>query len=232
MNFLARKILSAELAKQDAKFIAPHFPAGAVTPQELRRIADACEKFPGCRIKLSAEIIIGGIKDEEQGQELRRTLGMPVSSVAGFCVRPVKACAGGYICGNNQQDSFFLGIKLDERFCGRKLPFKMIISVSGCARCCSEPHVRDIGIVASRKGYSVFVGGAAGARPRIGIKFAENLNEGEVLDTVARIIGVYEKKGRTPERLGAFIERVGLDKFKEEGGFQIHGKEEDHKDRQ
>lgn len=216
MNFLAKRMVMKRLDKEDKKFIAPHFRAGVVTPQDLRKIADVCEKFPESKIKLSSEMIIGGIPDESRNEEFRRMLGLSTFSVAGFCIRPVKICAGGFICDNNLQDSFSLGLKLDEKFSGRMLPFKMIISVSGCARCCSEPLVRDIGIVACRQGYAIFVGGAAGARPRIGIRLADNLSDAEVIDTIERITCLYEKMGKTPERLGMFIERLGFERFKQE----------------
>lgn len=216
MNFLVKKIMMKKLDKEDKKFIAPHFRAGVVTPQDLRKIADVCEKFPECKIKLGAEIIIGGVTEEARNDEFRRMLGLPAFSVAGFCIRPVKICSGGFACDNNLRDSFSLGLELDKKFSGRKLPFKMIISISGCARCCSEPMVRDIGIVASRQGYAIFVGGAAGARPRIGIRLIDNLSESEVIDTAERIIGLYEKMGKTPERLGMFIERIGFERFKQE----------------
>lgn len=213
MNFFTKKMITAKLDKEGRKFIAPHFRVGVITPKDLHKIADVCERFPESKIKLSSEIIIGGISDESRIEEFRRILGIPTFSVAGFCVRPVKICAGGFICRNNLQDSFSLGIKLDERFSGRKLPFKMIISVSGCPRSCSEPRVRDIGIVASRQGYSMFVAGAAGAKPRIGTNLTDNLSERDILDIIERIISLYEKRGATCERLGLFIERFGFEEF-------------------
>lgn len=216
MNFLTKKLILHKLEKENKKFIAPHFRGGVVAPADLRKIADICEKFPESKIKLAGEIIIGGIKDGQKNEDCRAMLNLPLYGVAGFSVRPVKLCAGGYICDNNVQDSFGLGIKLDEKFSGRKLPFKMIISVSGCGRCCSEPLVKDIGIVATQQGYSLFVGGAAGRGPRIAMKLREHLGENEVIDIVERIVNVYEKKGKTPERLGFFIEKMGFEKFKEE----------------
>jgi len=213
-SFLAKKMITMKLDKEDRKFIAPHFRAGVLTPQDLRKIADVCERFPESKIKLSSEMIIGGISDESRNEEFKRILGLPTFSVAGLCVRPVKICAGGFICGNNLQDSFSLGFKLDEIFSGRRLPFKMIISVSGCARSCSEPRVRDIGIVASRQGYSIFAGGAAGAKPRIGIKLIDDLSGSSVIDIIERIISLYEKRARTCERLGLFMERIGFERFK------------------
>jgi NAD(P)H-nitrite reductase large subunit len=215
MNFIAERMMRKKLNKEDKKFIAPHFPGGIIKPSDLRKIADICEKFPESKIKLSGEIIIGGIEDEKENEKLRNMLGFPTFSIAGFSIRPVKICGGGFICNNNLRDSLSLGLKLDELFHGRTLPFKLIISVSGCSRSCAEPRIRDIGIVASKKGYSIFVGGAAGARPRIGEKLIENVTEEEVIYIIGRIISLYEKKGKTPERLGMFIERIGFESFKE-----------------
>lgn len=216
MNFIVKKVLEHKIDKEDKKYIAPHFAAGVVTLEDLRRIADVCEKFPEAKIKLTGEMVIGGIKDNVRNEECREMLGLPTYSVAGFSIRPVKLCSGGYICDNNLQDSLGLGLKLDKMFSGKKLPFKMIISVSGCGRCCSEPLVKDIGIVASQDGYSLFAAGAAGAKPRIALKLLENLGESEVVEIAGKIISLYEKKGKTPERLGIFIEKMGWDKFKEE----------------
>ena len=160
-----KRVLEHKVDKEDKKYIAPHFAAGVATLEDLRRIADVCEKFPEAKIKLTGEMVIGGIKDNVRNEECRDMLGLPTYSVAGFSIRPVKLCSGGYICDNNLQDSLGLGLKLDQMFSGKKLPFKMIISVSGCGRCCSEPLVKDIGIVASEDGYSLFAGGSAGPNP-------------------------------------------------------------------
>ena len=221
MNFIIKKVLEQKIDKEDKKYIAPHFPGGVVTPDDLRKIADMCEKFPESKLKLTGEIIIGNVKDETRNKECRQILGLPTYSVAGFSMRPVKLCSGGYICDNNVRDSFSLGLTLDKKFSGRRLPFKMIISVSGCSRSCSEPLVKDIGVVASKEGYSLFVGGAAGRKPRIAQRLLDNLNEQEVIHAVERIVNLYEKKGRTPERLGIFIEKMGLEKFREECGFYL-----------
>ncbi|PIQ89121.1 MAG: sulfite reductase [Candidatus Omnitrophica bacterium CG11_big_fil_rev_8_21_14_0_20_42_13] len=220
MNFIARKIIHSSLDKEGNKFIALHFPGGVLAPADLRRIADACDEFGESKIKLGSEIIIGGVSDKKRNEECRKKLNTPTFKVAAFCVRPVKVCAGGYICGNNLQDSFSLGTGLDKRFHGIETPFKLVISVSGCPRCCAESKVKDIGIVASSKGYDLFVGGAAGARPRIAVNFARGISEEEAGILVERIIKRYQKGAKFAERLGLFIERIGLDKFKEEIGIK------------
>ncbi len=213
INFLRDKIIQRKLNSEDKKFIAPHFPGGRVDLKDLRKIVDTCEQFPECKIKLSGELIIGGITDEIRNEEFRRALDIPTTSLVGFSVRAVKLCSGGYLCSNNLQDSSSLGLRLDEMFEGRRLPFKLIIAVSGCPRSCSEPMVRDIGIVAYKNGYAIFVGGAAGAKPRIGVKVCDSLSMDEVINITERIITMYEKNATMGERLGRLIERIGLEKF-------------------
>ena len=213
MNVIVSNIIRHQVEKESKKFIVPHFPGGVLTPEALRKMADACEAFPEARLKISGELMIGGITDSRRNDACREKLGLPTFSIAGPSVRPVKACAGGYICDNNVQDTFALSLKLDKLFAGRPLPFKMIIAVSGCGRNCSEPRVRDIGVVAQKNGYVVFAGGAAGGKPRIAREIATVPDDEQVVVLVEKIIQFYAANGRTMERLGAVIERLGMDTF-------------------
>jgi NAD(P)H-nitrite reductase large subunit len=214
MNVIIEKVLKHQIDKESRKFICPHFPGGVMTPSDLRKIADACDMFPESKIKLSGEITIGNIADPKDNEACRAKLGLPTFSVAGFTIRPVKVCAGGYTCDNNLQDSFSLALKLDKRFAGVDVPFKLIISVSGCGRCCSEPQVKDIGLVASRKGYAVYVGGAAGGKPKIAVKIAENVSEDRALEIIEKVVRFYQKNGKAMERLGVLIDKTGFEVFK------------------
>ncbi|MBF0594335.1 MAG: NAD(P)/FAD-dependent oxidoreductase [Candidatus Omnitrophica bacterium] len=218
MNIIIENVLKHQIEKESHKFICPHFPGGVMTPADLRKIADACEMFPNSKIKLSGEITIGNITDPKENDACRAKLGLSTFSIAGFAIRPVKVCAGGYTCDNNLQDSFSLALKLDKKFAGVDVPFKLIISVSGCGRCCSEPQVKDIGLVASRKGYAVYAGGAAGGKPRIAVKIADNVSDDRAVEIIEKIVQFYQKKGKPMERLGALIDKTGLELFKGDCG--------------
>lgn len=204
--------------KDAANIIAPHFPGGVLTPAALRKLADACDKFPEARLRFSGDLLIGGITDPSRKAECQNLLGLPTHSVSGFSIRPVKICSGGYLCPNNLQDSFSLGLKLDQLFAGKSVPAKLVMGVAGCGRNCSEPLVKDIGVVASAGGYAVYAGGAAGAKPRIAQKVADRLNESQVIALVEKILSVYAAHGKARERLGSCIEKIGFAKFKEECG--------------
>ena len=107
-------------------------------------------------------------------------------------------------------------MKLDEKYHGMELPNKLKMGVSGCPNHCTDPPVRDIGLVGTKKGWRVMVGGKVGRKPRLADVLVEGLNDDEALATVDKIMEANKKLCEGKERLGAIIDRIGLDKFKEE----------------
>lgn len=67
-----------------------------------------------------------------------------------------------------------------------------------------------------RLGWNVYVGGKWGREPQIGELFEEFVTDDGVVDMIAKLIEVYKLLGNPRERFGTMINRIGLDKFKEE----------------
>ncbi len=198
--------------------IAPQIPGGIVTPDLLRRIADVAEKYNAAAMKMTSaqRIAIVGIKEADL-DNVWKDLDMQPGAAIGLCVRSIKICPGTTFCKRGQQDAVGLGLKLDEKYHGLVLPSKLKIAVAGCMNSCSEPAVKDIGILGTPKGYTMMVGGSAGIKPRLADIIADELTEEEVLDMVERII-TYYKSHATKHRLGRFIDEIGLEKFKKDMG--------------
>ncbi len=195
--------------------VTPRIPCGLITDFDiLRKIADAAEKYGAKAIKVTSaqRIAIIGIQEEDIDR-VWADLGMEPGMASGLCVRGVKACPGTTYCVLGQQDSLGLGLRLEERFAHTPLPNKMKIAVSGCPLDCAESHVRDIGLVATKKGWTLELGGSAGASPRIADKVADGLTTEEVEAAVERVIEAYRGLGKK-QRLGAAIKKVGLDEFR------------------
>lgn len=129
----------------------------------------------------------------------------------------LKVCPGIDNCKRAQQDALSLGLVLDELYHGMQLPSKFKMAVSGCMNSCSEPAVRDIGVMGTPRGFTLLAGGNAGIRPRIGDVVAEGLDESEVLEMVDRIIEFYMSSAKK-YRLGRLIDDIGLEAFKSEIG--------------
>lgn len=196
--------------------IAPHIPCGVITPELLRKLADAADKYQAQAVKITGatRIALVGIKEEDVDR-IWEDLGTSKGAAVGLCVRSVRACPGTTFCKLGQQDALGLGMKLDELYHGFELPGKFKMAVSGCNLSCAESWVRDIGLHGRPKGWMVSIGGNVGADPRIGQELVSELSDAQALETVAKIISFYQEKGKKGERLGKMIDRLGLEPFKE-----------------
>lgn len=195
--------------------IVPHVPGGIMSAAILRKIADVAEKYGAAAIKATSaqRLAIVGLQHEDV-EKAWSDLGMDPAHAVGLCMRSVKICPGTTFCKRGQQDAVGLGLELDKKYHGMELPSKFKMAVSGCQNSCSEPAVRDIGIMGTPKGYVVMVGGNAGLKPRLGDRIASQMEPDQVTELVEKIINWYKENGKRNERIGELIDRVGLDTFK------------------
>ena len=130
----------------------------------------------------------------------------------GKCVRPAKCCIGNIYCRKGFQNSVAISHRIDELYCGIQTPRKLKIAISGCPNSCGESYVRDIGLIGTGKGWKLLVGGTCGIKPRIGRLLAKNLSDDELINIISKIINYYRDQG-IEKRMGAFIEKIGFEKF-------------------
>lgn len=194
--------------------IAPHLPAGLVSSDQLRKIADIADKYNAAAIKCTAaqRIAIVGLREDDIDKAWD-DLGMKPGAAIGLCVRSVKTCPGTTFCKKGFKDSVSIGLKLDDRYHGVDMPNKLKMGVSGCPNSCADNHTRDIGIMGTPKGWTVFVGGKGGTVPRLGDKLIMNVPDDKILNLVDEIVSIYSKNA-TKERLGTYIDKIGFDQFK------------------
>ncbi len=195
--------------------IAPHIPGGIIKPEKLKKIAEVAEKY-GSVLKITSaqRIAIVGIQAEDIDR-VWEELDMKPGAAIGLCVRSIKICPGTTFCKRGQQDSVGIGLKLDEKYHGMELPFKLKMGVSGCMNSCAEPVIKDIGLMGTSKGFRLYAGGSSGVVPRLGNLIAEELSETDALEMVDRIITFYKKMNQK-KRLGKIIDEMGLENFKKE----------------
>lgn len=85
------------------------------------------------------------------------------------------------------------------------------IYCSDCIRVCPTDALFTL-----RTGLALFIGGKYGRHPRWGTRVANFLTEEELFVIVDRVREWWKKTGKRGERLGQTMDRLGLDKFKEE----------------
>ena len=193
--------------------ITPHLPGGFIKPDLMRKYADVAEKYHGVMKLTSAQrVMITGLKAEDI-EKIWQDLDMEPAMGFANCVRSVKICPGNVFCKRGKQDSIKLGMELDKLYHKKEMPSRMKFGVAGCQNSCAEVHVKDVGVIGTDIGWDVYVGGTAGAHPRLADLLIEGLDDEEVLRIVDVIVRYYQKNADI-ERVGQFVDRVGLKKFK------------------
>ena len=95
-----------------------------------------------------------------------------------------------------------LSARILERFGARtNVKGKFKISISGCILNCSGALLADIGVVATRKGYDLYVGGKGGPYPKVGRRILRDVSEAELLDAIGSMVDFHDVKTAKKQRL-------------------------------
>ena len=197
--------------------VVPRMRGGVTSPDQLRRIADAAERYEVRMVKVTGaqRIDLLGVRKEDL-PDVWRDIGMPSGHAYAKALRHVKSCVGTDFCRFGIGDSTALAIEMEERWEGLYTPAKVKCGVSGCPRNCAEATVKDIGVVAVEGGWQVVVGGAAGAT----VRKADTLTTAETaeaaLEAATAFLQYYREHGEYKERTYDFVPRVGLERIRGE----------------
>lgn len=80
--------------------------------------------------------------------------------------------------------------------------------MSGCTRECAEAQSKDIGVIATEKGWNLFVCGNGGMRPRHGDLFATDLSTEQLVSYIDRILMFYSKTAARLQRTSVWLESL------------------------
>lgn len=192
---------------------SPHIPAGILPISELKALLATLEEEGVEKVKLGGETVFVWPEGESAPPDIEQIVGFTGNNFAFGGVRPVRMCSAETFCKRNQNSVLQLALKLDKLYYGRTLETKVMIGVAGCQRSCSEPATKDIGIIGRPNGYDMLVGGNAGMKPKIAQKFHTAKSEQEVIDIVGKAIDYADIHCKKLLRLGAAIEKRGMDDF-------------------
>jgi len=193
--------------------ITPRIPGGFVTPEILEKISNISKKYNGTiKITSGQRITILGLNGEDI-DTIWKELDMEPAILSAYSVKNVEICPAAF-CKRQRQNSTKLGLKLEKRFYGAPCPNRTKIGVVGCLNGCASVHAKDIGVKANEDGYIVLAGGSAGFNQRLADTIMENLNEIEAYNMVEAIYEVYNENADFGEKLGPFMDKIGVDNFK------------------
>ena len=125
----------------------------------------------------------------------------------------MKSCVGSTWCRYGVQDSVQMAIDLELRYRGLRAPHKIKLAVSGCARECAEAQSKDVGVIATERGWNLYVGGNGGMRPAHAELLAEDLDTETLVRSIDRYLMWYVRTADRLERTATWQRKLpgGID---------------------
>jgi nitrite reductase (NADH) large subunit len=110
-----------------------------------------------------------------------------------------------------------MAIRLELRYRGLRSPHKLKSAVSGCARECAEAQGKDFGVIATEKGWNLYVCGNGGMRPRHADLFATDLDDATLIRYIDRFLMFYIRTADRLQRTASWLESLdgGTDYLRE-----------------
>nr|WP_315463478.1 nitrite reductase large subunit NirB [uncultured Rhodoferax sp.] len=205
----------ANIQKDGTYSVIPRMWGGETSADELRRIADAVDKFkiPTVKVTGGQRIDLLGVKKEDL-QAVWKDIGMPSGHAYAKALRTVKTCVGSEWCRMGTQDSTQMGKDLERAHWRMYAPHKVKYAVSGCPRNCAEAGIKDVGIIGVDSGWEMYIAGNGGIKTEVAHFFVKLKTAEEVLEYTGAFMQLYRKEGWYLERTVHFVSRVGLDYVK------------------
>ncbi|MFE6971922.1 nitrite reductase large subunit NirB [Isoptericola sp. NPDC057653] len=201
--------LLANLQKDGSYSVVPRMPGGEVTPEGLIVVGQVAKDF-GLYTKITGgqRIDMFGARADQLPEIWRRLVdaGFESGHAYGKSLRTVKSCVGSTWCRYGVQDSVGMAVELELRYRGLRSPHKLKLGVSGCARECAEARGKDVGVIATEKGWNVYVGGNGGQTPRHAQLLAEDLTSDELVRTIDRFLMLYVRTADRLQRTAPWVE--------------------------
>ncbi|XBB66073.1 nitrite reductase large subunit NirB [Nocardioides sp. WV_118_6] len=202
----------ANLQKNGTYSVVPRLPGGEVTPDKLIVIGEVARDY-GLYTKVTGgqRIDLFGARMEDLPAIWKRLVdaGMESGHAYGKSLRTVKSCVGSTWCRYGVQDSVGLAVELELRYRGLRSPHKLKGGVSGCARECAEARGKDFGVIATEKGWNLYVGGNGGAVPAHAQLLAGDLSHEELVRYLDRFLMYYVRTADRLQRTASWVAEIG-----------------------
>ena len=208
------------IQKDGSYSVVPRMPGGEVTPDGLIAVGQIAKKY-GLYTKVTggARVDMFGARVEQLPliwEELIAA-GFESGHAYGKSLRTVKSCVGSTWCRYGVGDSVGLAVELENRYKGLRAPHKIKFGVSGCTRECAEAQGKDIGVIATEKGWNLYVCGNGGMKPRHAELLVSDLSKEELVRMIDRVLMFYVRTADRLQRTSTWRDNLegGLDYLKD-----------------
>ena len=210
----------ANIQKDGTYSVVPRVPGGEITPDKLIAIGAVAKKY-GLYTKITGgqRIDLFGAQVHELPVIWKELIdaGFESGHAYGKAMRTVKSCVGSTWCRYGVQDSVGMAIDIENRYRGLRSPHKIKLAVSGCTRECAEARSKDVGVIATEKGWNVYVCGNGGMKPRHADLLAGDIDTPTLIRYIDRFLMFYIRTADRLQRTSTWLDNLegGLDYVKQ-----------------
>jgi len=208
------------IQKDGTYSVVPRMAGGEVTPDGLIAVGQVAKKY-GLYTKITGgqRVDLFGARVEQLPNIWEELIdaGFETGHAYGKSLRTVKSCVGSTWCRYGVDDSVGLAIALENRYKGLRSPHKIKFGVSGCTRECAEAQGKDVGIIATEKGWNLYVCGNGGMKPRHAELLAADLDRATLVRYIDRFLMFYVRTADRLQRTSTWRDNLegGLDYLKQ-----------------
>ena len=201
----------ANIQKGGSYSVVPRIPGGEITPDKLIVIGEVAKKY-----NLYTKIT-GGQRIDLFGAHLNDlpiiweeliAAGFESGHAYGKGLRTVKSCVGSTWCRFGLHDSVSFAIRIEERYRGIRAPHKFKSAVSGCIRECAEAQSKDFGIIATEKGWNLYVCGNGGSKPQHAQLLVADVDSDTCIKYIDRFLMFYIRTGDPLTRTATWLNKM------------------------
>lgn len=201
----------ANIQKGGTYSVVPRIPGGEITPDKLIVIGLVAKKY-GLYTKITGgqriDLFGAHVSDLPKIWEELIAAGFESGHAYGKSLRTVKSCVGSTWCRYGVQDSVSFAIEVEERYKGVRSPHKIKSGVSGCIRECAEAQSKDFGIIATEKGWNLYVGGNGGSKPQHAQLLASDVDKETCIRYIDRFLMFYIKTADPLTRTATWLNKL------------------------
>ena len=198
-------------------------PVGRLSAAQLRGLGAITESVPGATLRLTVwqNLILSHVPQARVGEIESALAALGLGAQANAIRGALVACTGNTGCKfaatDTKSQALLLAEHLDQRVA---LDQPVNIHLTGCPNSCAQHKISDIGLLGLKvgddmvDGYTILVGGGAGAEQTIGREVFPGVPMTEMPERVAALLQAYLAHRRSDESFHDFAARHSVDELK------------------
>jgi len=194
--------------KNEKKNLTILLPGGSLPLPILQTVAELAERFGfGVYLTTVQNLRLVDVPAEALAEVEAAVVAAGADIKRAGLFPKLKVCAGQPHCNLATADGQKLARVIHERYGSRTgIKPKVKIAFAACPASCSNATLADIGIVATRKGYDLYVGGKGGGRPQVGRRVLRGADFDTIVEAVGRLVEYHQEKTGKKQRMFKLVD--------------------------